>query len=139
MSLITSATLTIYVTVVAGNWFRGLAGDSTAYPPGSSVSIPPFSVAFGLHCICLLWLSVHVNESSLCEGSTRFCDSEGFCANFRLMLRSLALSSLGHSIAVLGSLMSSRLLGRWQFYDRQDLYTANVIILGFQCRCLPVV
>ena len=53
-----SATLTLFVTVVAGNWFRGLAGDSTAYLSGSSVSISPFSVSFGLHGICLPWVSV---------------------------------------------------------------------------------
>ena len=55
---VTSATLTLFVTVIAGNWFRGLAGDSTAYLPGSSVSISPSSVAFSLHGICLPWLSV---------------------------------------------------------------------------------
>lgn len=44
--------------VTTGNWFRGLAGDSTAYLSGSSVSISPFSVSFGLHGICLPWVSV---------------------------------------------------------------------------------
>lgn len=87
--------------VVAGNWSRGLAGDSAVYPPGSSVSNPPFSVAFGLHCNCLLWLSVFDNESGLREVSTHFCNPEGFYGSFRLMARSFALSLLGHSVAML--------------------------------------